>query len=403
MENSANRLSNGGENMAKRWKAFVIAMLLPACTAWAGDGNGKVKVFILAGQSNMEGLGHIRTLAHLGQDPQYGSLLKKIRNDDGSWVVRDDVCCYFRGGETVGPLSVGFGANKESVGPELMFGVVMGDAYKDPVLLIKTAWGGKDLHFDFRPPSAGKLPYPIDPEAFARRGGEKAVGENYRKMVAETHDCLENMGTYFPSLKGKEYEIVGFVWFQGWNEMFASKGIPFEQIMADYPVLYATMIGDLEKESHLARLPSVVGELGIDGDKAGGKILDVRKAQAAIADRPELKDKVRFVRTAQFWDPQLEELQARERTIQKEQRDKFKDQVAAQIKDKLAGKTPREQNDIRNQAMDRAVRDTPEYKAWQAEYDTMFSHWPCHYYGNGRNYYLIGYALGEAMKELCQP
>ena len=32
-----------------------------------------------------------------------------------------------------------------------------------------------------------------------------------------------------------------------------------------------------------------------------------------------------------------------------------------------------------------------------------FSHWPCHYYGNGRNYCLIGHALGEAMKELCPP
>ncbi|MCR4413627.1 MAG: sialate O-acetylesterase [Thermoguttaceae bacterium] len=389
--------------MAKWWKALVLAVLLSACPAWAGDGNGKVKVFILAGQSNMEGFGHIRTLAHLGDDPQYGGLLKKIRNDDGSWVVRDDVFVYFRGGKTTGPLSVGFGAYPEFVGPELMFGVVMGDAFTDPVLLIKTAWGGKDLHFDFRPPGAGKLPYPIDPEAFARRGGEKAVGDCYRKMVAETRDCLDNMGRYFPKLSGKPYEIVGFVWFQGWNEMFASKGIPFDQIMVDYPVLYATMILDLEKEFGLNRLPSVVGELGIDGEKAQGKILELRKAQAAIADRPELKGKVRFVRTAQYWDPKLEELQAKERAIQQQQRGRLKDQVAAAIKDKLVGKTPREQIDLQNKALDEAVRSTPEYKAWQAEWDALFSHWPCHYYGSGRTYCLIGYGLGEAMKELGPP
>jgi alpha-galactosidase len=389
--------------MARTWTAFVVAVLLSACPVWAGDGNGKVKVFILAGQSNMEGLGHTRTLAHLGEDPQYGALLKKIRNDDGSWVVRDDVFISFRGGKTTGPLSVGFGADKEFVGPELMFGVIMGDAYKDPVLLIKTAWGGKDLHFDFRPPGAGKLPYPIDPEAFAKRGGEKAVGDCYRKMVAETRDCLDNMGKYFPPLKGKAYEIVGFVWFQGWNEMFASKGIPFEQIMVDYPVLYATMIQDLEKEFGLDRLPSVVGEIGIDGDSARGKILDVRKAQAAIADRPELKGKVRFVRTAQYWDPKLVELQDKERAIQKEQRENLKEQVAAELKGKLEGKSPKEQTDAQNKALDKAVHATPEYKAWQAEWDAIFSHWPCHYYGNGRNYCLIGHGLGEAMKDLCKP
>ncbi len=77
--------------MASRWKPLVVAAWLSACPVWAGDGNGKVKVFILAGQSNMEGLGHTRTLAHLGDDPQYGGLLKKIRNGDGSWVTRDDV------------------------------------------------------------------------------------------------------------------------------------------------------------------------------------------------------------------------------------------------------------------------------------------------------------------------
>jgi hypothetical protein len=178
-------------------------------------------------------------------------------------------------------------------------------------------------------------------------------------------------------------------------------GIP--HVFADTDAGAATMIQDLEKEFGLKRLRSVVGELGIDGEKAQGKIVELRKAQAAIADRPELQGKVRFVRTAQYWDPKLEELQAKERAIQKQQRDRLKDQVAAAIKDKLEGKTPKEQTDAQNKALDDAVRATAEYKAWQAEWDAIFSHWPCHYYGNGRNYCLIGHGLGEAMKELCQP
>ena len=37
-----------------------------------------------------------------------------------------------------------------------MFGTIMGEKYDAPVLLIKTAWGGKDVYCDFRSPSAGK-------------------------------------------------------------------------------------------------------------------------------------------------------------------------------------------------------------------------------------------------------
>jgi alpha-galactosidase len=52
---------------------------------------GPVKVFILAGQSNMEGHAGVQTLDRLGEHPTHGYLLKKIKNDDGSFVVRDDV------------------------------------------------------------------------------------------------------------------------------------------------------------------------------------------------------------------------------------------------------------------------------------------------------------------------
>ena len=41
-----------------------------------------VKVFILAGQSNMQGHGALRTIDWLGEDPQYGHLLKKLKADD---------------------------------------------------------------------------------------------------------------------------------------------------------------------------------------------------------------------------------------------------------------------------------------------------------------------------------
>ena len=106
----------------------------------------KVKVFILAGQSNMEGHGQVRSLNHLGKHPQYGYLLEKLKNTNGSWKIRKDVTIAWQAKEKKsGPLTVGWGSQDHEIGPELMFGTIMGDKYDEPVLLIKTAWGGKDV------------------------------------------------------------------------------------------------------------------------------------------------------------------------------------------------------------------------------------------------------------------
>ena len=45
-------------------------------------GRGPIKVFILAGQSNMQGHGSLASADWLGQDPKYGHLLEKIKRDD---------------------------------------------------------------------------------------------------------------------------------------------------------------------------------------------------------------------------------------------------------------------------------------------------------------------------------
>ena len=96
----------------------------------------------------MEGHAGVQTLNRLGERPTHGYLLKKIKKDDGSFVVRDDVfVSYQKADEKIKrPLSVGMGAwGADWFGPELMFGIGMGDHFKEPVLLIKTCWGGHSL------------------------------------------------------------------------------------------------------------------------------------------------------------------------------------------------------------------------------------------------------------------
>ena len=85
---------------------------------------GPVKVFILAGQSNMEGQGPVSakdaagnekpgTLTAMLADPAKAPLLKHLRTRDGKWVERDDVRVYDVNefGTAKGPLGFGFGWN----------------------------------------------------------------------------------------------------------------------------------------------------------------------------------------------------------------------------------------------------------------------------------------------------
>ena len=117
-----------------------------------------VKVVILAGQSNMQGHGVVKanvkrnqgkgTLEHLVKSPTSKKRFAHLVNEKGEWIKRDDVSIWYF--ERVGKLSVDYGARVGMIGPELQFGHVLGDHFKEPVLLIKLAWGGKSVAGDFR-------------------------------------------------------------------------------------------------------------------------------------------------------------------------------------------------------------------------------------------------------------
>jgi hypothetical protein len=85
-----------------------------------------------------------------------------------------------------GPLSVGFGARPTAFGPEYAFGLMLEKALDQPVLIIKTAWGGKSIHYDFRPPSAG----PYQPTA-----GEKDQLERWKVKKATWDKYLADGGS----------------------------------------------------------------------------------------------------------------------------------------------------------------------------------------------------------------
>ena len=72
----------------------------------------KLKVFILAGQSNMEGQAHVRTIDFLGQDldPTRAALLKTFKPDGKELMTRDDV--WVSNGGVHDKLQPGFGGRR---------------------------------------------------------------------------------------------------------------------------------------------------------------------------------------------------------------------------------------------------------------------------------------------------
>ncbi len=98
---------------------MVVVGLMFGLSALPAQANDKLKVFILAGQSNMEGHAKIATFDYLADDPATVPLLKKMRDAEGKPRVRDDVwISYLTGsrdqnGEGFGPLTAGYGSRPD--------------------------------------------------------------------------------------------------------------------------------------------------------------------------------------------------------------------------------------------------------------------------------------------------
>ena len=333
--------------------AFALLAALPAAS-FAADAPKPIRVFILAGQSNMEGKAKVSLAEYQAEQPATRDLFKHWRKD-GKWIERDDVWIKFL--DRKGKLTVGYGSPK-CIGPELEFGTVVGDRYAEPVLLIKTAWGGRSLYRDFRSPSAGLPPDAVLEKQLSdlkkQKGKENATiddvkkpfGASYRDMLAEVNGTLADLKKHFPEYAGQGCEICGFVWFQGWNDMISADAT------AEYTANLTHFIRDVRKDFKTPKLPFVIGQMGVDGTSPSAGVKKFKDAQAAVMDVPEFRGNVALVKTDVFWD--LE--------------------AAAVFK-----------------------------KGWREnldEWNKVGSDYPYHYLGSAKTMCKIGRAFGEAVLEL---
>ena len=287
---------------------LVLGVCLSSSLTFGVDTSKKVKVFILAGQSNMEGKAKVELLEYQIDQPETREFFKHLKKD-GRWVVRDDVWINYLNRR--GNLTVGFGSPGR-IGPELEFGNTVGDHFEEQVLIIKTAWGGRSIGQDFRPPSSG-LPSEEILKQILQQTNERnkkrnrpeitiddvkdMYGKYYREMMKEINTTMQELKTRFPEYRGQGYEFAGFVWFQGWNDMFNP------DFLEGYGRHMANFIRDVRKDLKAPNLPFVIGQMGQNGpDGASPKMQKIKDAQASMEAIPEFKGNVKVVKTDVFWD-----------------------------------------------------------------------------------------------------
>jgi len=257
----------------------------------------KVRVFVLAGQSNMQGYG---TINDPENDP--GSLIDVIEKDEagvwdeigevGNWTTLDGASLYFdrNGGTIKDKVTVGQGSNSNLIGPELMFAHQLDTYFDDPVLIIKTAWGGKSLAVDFRPPSAGGT-----------------TGEYYNRMIQTVQGVTQNLTTEFPDLGTSDFEISGFAWFQGWNDGAS------DDFLDEYESNLYHLVNDVRNDLGTPDLPVVIANSGHGGFTTSGDLW-VRSMQEIVSVAQEnvgcndsiYGGKVGFVETKQYYREESE-------------------------------------------------------------------------------------------------
>ncbi|MFY7954195.1 MAG: sialate O-acetylesterase [Armatimonadaceae bacterium] len=241
------------------------------------------RVFLLAGQSNMEGQSVV-DLSGNDYNQGRGTLVDVLREPgmrrfaplwDGKQVpTRPNVQVAYRPEHRDwirGPLGAGFTpyADRHHFGPELAFGHKIAAHVPDPVLLVKCAWGGKSLYRDFRPPSAGG-----------------PVGRYYARMIDDFRDAITQ-------LRGP-FTVDAFVWYHGWND-----GIDPLKSVPEYKENLVALIQDVRRDVGVPSLPAVIGEITGAWRDAPPEWERLRAAQKGAAEDRRTQPAV-FVPTRTF-------------------------------------------------------------------------------------------------------
>ncbi len=145
-------------------------------------------------------------------------------------------------------------------GPELVFGQALSKAGYSSTSLIKVAHGGTTLYVDWRSPLSGGT-----------------VGPLYTELRSRIQSLKSAPASVNPSCKAQGCRWSAFVWFQGENDSFASaNGLSYEQNLKN-------LIADVRSDAGSPALPVVIVQTGTWAQSmAFGK--NVAAAQTAVVN-----------------------------------------------------------------------------------------------------------------------
>lgn len=280
----------------RSFRHILPATLLALCAACglslqASRAEGTLRIFLLAGQSNMEGQAYTYdSAATAGWNvPTMEFLLSGTAaatnyranmpygfktSLNSSWLSpRTDVWAVHYNSSNgsvksvlptnnqsdlvsgIQPLQPGFGVSTGAgsmIGPELGMGIRLGDATADPVFLFKSSMGGTTLGTDWRPT-----------DAVTKRGG--TVGVNYTNTMTRFIQFLDSLdadlgddGVLNHYNNATAYQVSGVFWLQGWNEQYNDPPYTAAQLQAEYKDNLVDLIHSIR-----AADPRIGGSVGL--------------------------------------------------------------------------------------------------------------------------------------------
>ena len=365
-----------------------------------------LKVYILCGQSNMEGHAQTITFPAIAKDPKTADLYKEMVDTNDKPVVCDDVwIAYSYGdfsgnpvGRKSGRLTTGYGSQHHvgsgKIGPEFTFGIYMHKFQNEPILLIKDAWGGKSLRVDFRPPSGGE---PTDKKP------QEEPGKYYKLLIEHVKEVLADPVKVYPGYDSKEgYELAGFVWFQGFNDLVGpyppvdpGKGKKSVKDYSEYSRLLACLIRDVRKDLSAPKLPFVIGVLGVGGETAGENTDAFRKSMAAPAETAEFKGSVANVFTQKYWPAELDAVLAKSDAVKSEFAAKEKALKSLPIS---AGDRSAAEASLDGEKQVKLAKTLTKDEMFLLQYG--ISNQGFHYHGSAKFFGQAGRAFAEALVDL---
>ena len=200
----------------------ALFLLLAVPIVAQGEDHKTVRVFILAGQSNM--VGSDSNVKDIQRFPPFAGLEQPQSKVRYSYCIGRENKKRSDGWTELQPVD-------GIVGPELSFARDVTNAIKSPIAIIKIAAGGTTIGADWNPdePSGFKM-YPL---------------------------ALEIVRTSLAALDKKRvpWRLEGFVWHQGENDMFD------EQYRANYGKNLKNFVARCRADLNAPKLPFYIGEL----------------------------------------------------------------------------------------------------------------------------------------------